>query len=121
MFDYAVSSGNISLLINTLELTAAIVVGLDDLLLTARLTGAAQTARRERVLISAQEAAMLEQHLAPARAAVPPRNGPPGWPSAGRSPDRKRSRCCCRPVQHTTRPPDPLSAIQNSDADGQAS
>ena len=74
LFHYAASSGNISLLLNTLELAAAITAGLGDSPQTARLAGAAEAIRQESgMLITEQEAALLEGHLAPARAAVTPR------------------------------------------------
>ena len=75
MFDYVASSGNTSILINTLELAGVIAAALDDPLLTARLFGAATAVRQESgMLISEPEAAMIEEHLAPARAAVPPQD-----------------------------------------------
>ena len=71
MFDYAASSGNTSMVVNTLELAAAIVAALDDPRLAARLAGAADTIRHESgMLLSGQEAALLEEHLAAARATV---------------------------------------------------
>jgi tetratricopeptide (TPR) repeat protein len=74
VFAYVASSGNISLLVNFLELAAAITAALNNPLRTARLAGAAEAIRRESgMLISPQEAAMLEDHLGPARATVPPR------------------------------------------------
>jgi predicted ATPase/class 3 adenylate cyclase len=72
-FSYVTSSGNISLLVNVLELHAAITAGLGDVLQAARLAGAAEAIRQESgMLISPQEAAMVDEHLAPARAAVTP-------------------------------------------------
>jgi predicted ATPase/class 3 adenylate cyclase len=74
VIDYAAISGNTSLLVNVLELGAAIMVVLDDPRRAARLAGAAEANREESgMLISPQEAAMVEEHLAPARAAVTPR------------------------------------------------
>jgi predicted ATPase/class 3 adenylate cyclase len=73
MLDYVAISGNISLYVNVLELAAAIIVGLDDPLRAARLAGAAEASREESgMLISPQEAAMMDEYLAPARAAVTP-------------------------------------------------
>jgi predicted ATPase/class 3 adenylate cyclase len=73
VFDYVASSGNTSLLVNTLEMAAAITAGLGDALETARLVGAAETIRQESgMLISEPEATTLEEHLAPARATVTP-------------------------------------------------
>jgi len=72
-FSYVTSSGNTSLLVNVLELHAAITAGLGDALQAARLAGAAEAIRQESgMLISPQEAAMVDEHLAPARAAVTP-------------------------------------------------
>jgi predicted ATPase/class 3 adenylate cyclase len=73
MLDYVAISGNISLYVNVLELGAAIMVQLGDPLRAARLAGAAEAGREESgMLISEQEAAMVEEYLAPARAAVTP-------------------------------------------------
>jgi predicted ATPase/class 3 adenylate cyclase len=73
MVSYVASSGNTSLLVNVLELAAAISAALGDPLRAARLAGAAEAIRQESgMLVSAREAAMLEEHLAPARAAVAP-------------------------------------------------
>jgi len=73
VFDYVASSGNTSMLVNTLEVAAAITAGLGDALETARLAGAAETMRQESgMAMSEPEAAMLEEHLAPARATVTP-------------------------------------------------
>ena len=67
------SSGNTALIVNTLELAAAIMAGLGDSLRTARLAGAADAIRQESgMLIAEHDAAMLEAFLAPARAAVAP-------------------------------------------------
>jgi tetratricopeptide (TPR) repeat protein len=66
-------SGNTALLINTLELAAGIMAGLDDPLRAARLAGAADAFRQESgMLITEPEATMLEEFLAPARASVTP-------------------------------------------------
>ena len=71
VLDYVAISGNTSLYVNVLELGASIVVQLGDAPLAARLAGAADASREESgMLISDQEAAMLEEYLAPARAAV---------------------------------------------------
>ena len=71
-FSYVASSGNTSLLENVLELHAAITASLGDALRAARLAGAAEAIRQESGMpISPQEAAMLEDHLAPARGTVP--------------------------------------------------
>jgi predicted ATPase/class 3 adenylate cyclase len=73
LFDYVTSSGNTALLINTLELAAGIMAGLDDPLRAARLAGAADAIRQESgMLLTEPEAAMMEDLLAPARAAVTP-------------------------------------------------
>jgi tetratricopeptide (TPR) repeat protein len=73
MFDYLASSGNTALLENTLELAAAITAELGDPLCAARLAGAAETIRQESgMLISEQEAAIIEEHLGPARVTVTP-------------------------------------------------
>ena len=72
-FSYVTSSGNTSLLVNVLELHAAITADLGDAPQAARLAGAAEAIRQESgMLISPQEAAMVDEHLAPARAAVTP-------------------------------------------------
>jgi len=73
MFEYLASSGNTSLLINTLELAAGITTGLDDPLRAARLAGAADALRQESgMLITDTEAAIYQDMLAPARAATSP-------------------------------------------------
>jgi predicted ATPase len=73
VFDYAASSGNTAVVANTLELAAAIEAGLDEPLLAARLAGAAGVIRQESGMrITEEEAGLLEEHLAPARAAVTP-------------------------------------------------
>jgi predicted ATPase/class 3 adenylate cyclase len=75
LFDYVASSGNTDLLINTLELAAGIMAGLDDPPRAARLAGAAESIRRESgMLLTEPEAAMLEQFLGPARAAMTPQD-----------------------------------------------
>jgi predicted ATPase/class 3 adenylate cyclase len=72
MLGYVASSGNTSLLANVLELSAAVSVALGNPLRAACLAGAAEAIRQESgMLISPQEAAMLEEHLAPARDTVP--------------------------------------------------
>jgi hypothetical protein len=71
VFDYVASSGNTSVLVNTVELAATIAVGLGEPLRAARLAGAAEAIRQESgMLITPPEAAMLEDLLAPGRAAV---------------------------------------------------
>jgi tetratricopeptide (TPR) repeat protein len=73
LFDYIASSGNTSMLVNSLELAAAIAVGLGDPLRAARMAGAAEAIRQEAgMVITPQEAALLEEHLAPARATMTP-------------------------------------------------
>ena len=73
MLDYVTVSGNTSLLVNVLELGAAIIAALDDPRRAARLAGAAEANREESgMLISPQEAVMVEELLAPARAALAP-------------------------------------------------
>jgi len=70
---YVSISGNISLYVNILEVAAAIITDLGDPPRAARLAGAAQASREESGMpISPQEAATVEEHLAPARAAVTP-------------------------------------------------
>jgi tetratricopeptide (TPR) repeat protein len=65
---YVESSGDTSLLVNTLELAAAIAARMEDVLLAARLAGAADALRQESgMLISEPEAAMLDEYFAPAR------------------------------------------------------
>jgi predicted ATPase/class 3 adenylate cyclase len=72
-FDYVASSGNTALLVNTVEVAAAIAAALDDPPRAARLAGAADAIRQESgMLLTEPEAAMLEAFLAPARATVPP-------------------------------------------------
>jgi len=69
--DYIASSANTSMLINSLELAAAIAAGLGAALSAARLAGAAESLREESSMrISDQELAMLETLLAPARSTV---------------------------------------------------
>jgi predicted ATPase/class 3 adenylate cyclase len=71
--DYVAICGNISLYVNVLEVAAAIITDLGDPPRAARLAGAAQAGREESgMLLSEQEAAMVEEHLAPARAAMTP-------------------------------------------------
>jgi predicted ATPase/class 3 adenylate cyclase len=71
--DYVETAGNISLLLNALELAAAISVGLSEPLLAARLLGAAEALRREAGMeISDQERAMVEELLGPGRRVVAP-------------------------------------------------
>jgi predicted ATPase/class 3 adenylate cyclase/Tfp pilus assembly protein PilF len=73
MLDYVASSGNTAFFVNTLELAAVIVGALDDVPLAARLLGAARTVRRESGMqVTPPEAALLDELLAPARAAVTP-------------------------------------------------
>ena len=73
VFDYVASSGNTQMLVNTLEVAVAITASLGDALATARLAGAAETMRQESGMpLSEPEAALLEEHLALARATVPP-------------------------------------------------
>jgi predicted ATPase/class 3 adenylate cyclase len=73
LFDYVGSSGNTALLVNTLELAAAITACLDDPARTARLLGAAEAIREESgMLLTAQEAGLLAEAVAPARASVAP-------------------------------------------------
>jgi predicted ATPase len=73
MTDYVAVSGNTSMYVNFLELAAAIMAALGDPRRAARLAGAAEANREESgMLISPQEAAMVEELLDPARAAVAP-------------------------------------------------
>jgi predicted ATPase len=68
---YIASLGNISMLINSLELAAAITAGLGAALPAARLAGAAESLRDESSMpISEQELAMMEALVAPARSTV---------------------------------------------------
>ena len=71
--EYVAICGNVSLYVNVLELAAGIIAGLGDPPRAARLAGAAHASREESgMLISPQEAAMVEEYLAPARAVVTP-------------------------------------------------
>ena len=73
IFDHVASSGNTSLLVNTLELAAGIMAGLNDPPRAARLAGAADAIRQESgMLLTEPEAAMLEAFIAPGRATVSP-------------------------------------------------
>jgi predicted ATPase/class 3 adenylate cyclase len=70
-FDYVASSGNTSFNANILELSAAITAELGDPLRAARLAGAAEAIRQQSGLLATElDAAVLEEHLAPARSAV---------------------------------------------------
>ena len=85
MLDYVASSGNTAFFVNTLELAAVIVSALDDHPLAARLLGAAQTARHDSGMpITQPEAALIDELLAPAHAAVPPQEWD-AWLAAGRA------------------------------------
>jgi tetratricopeptide (TPR) repeat protein len=69
--DYIASSGNTSMLINSVELAAAISAGLGAASPAARLAGAAETLREESSMrISDQELALIEALLAPVRSTV---------------------------------------------------
>ena len=73
IIDYVATSGNTSILLNSLELAAAIAVCLGEPLRAARLAGAAELLREEAGMqITAQELAMLEEYLAQARREVTP-------------------------------------------------
>jgi predicted ATPase/class 3 adenylate cyclase len=97
MLDYAAVSGNTALLLNTLEVGAAIVGELGDPLRAARLAGAAEASREDSgMLISPQEAAMLEAFLAPARAAVAPQEWQSGL-AAGRALSQQEALALLRP------------------------
>ena len=97
LFSYVASSGNTGLLVNVLELHAAITAGLGDALRAARLAGAAEAIRQESgMLISPQEAALMEEHLAPGRAAVTPQE----WQAAlaaGRALSQREALALLRP------------------------
>jgi predicted ATPase/class 3 adenylate cyclase len=83
--DYIASSANTSMLINSLELAAAISAGLGAALSAARLAGAAESLREESGMrISDQELAMMEALLAPARSTVTAESWDAGL-SAGRA------------------------------------
>ncbi len=70
-FDYVVSSGNTSFLVNIVELSAAITAALGDPLRTARLAGAAESIRQQYGLpVTDLESARMEGYLAPARDAL---------------------------------------------------
>ena len=70
-FDYVAGSGNTSFLVNIVELSAAIAAALGDPLRAARLAGAAESIRQQFGMpTTGQEAARMEQYLAPSRAAV---------------------------------------------------
>jgi predicted ATPase/class 3 adenylate cyclase len=72
-FDYLASSGNVSFLVNVLELAAAIDAALGDPQRAARLAGAAEAIRQQSgLLMTDLEAARMEGYLAPARAALAP-------------------------------------------------
>jgi hypothetical protein len=61
------------MLLNMLELAAAIIAGLDDPRLSARLFGAAGAVRREADMpLTDTESVLIEVLLAPARAALTP-------------------------------------------------
>ena len=71
--DYVVSSGDPSFLVNIVELFACIIAQLDDGMRTARLVGAAETLRQKADMpMAPSDAILLEQFLAPARAATAP-------------------------------------------------
>ena len=72
--DYVVSSGDPDFVANVMELSACIIAQLDDAgPRAARLVGAAETIRqRAGIPIAPSDAALLEQFLAAARAAVAP-------------------------------------------------
>jgi hypothetical protein len=79
------SSGNTAFFVNTLELAAVIAGALDDHPLAARLLGAAQTARHDSGMpITEPEAALIDELLAPAYAAVTPQQWD-AWLAAGRA------------------------------------
>jgi hypothetical protein len=85
LYDYVASSGNVSLFVSTLELAAAITAALEDPSLTARLLGAATTGRHEsEIPISEQEAAMIDELVAPARESVTAQEWD-AWLAAGRA------------------------------------
>jgi len=70
-FDYLASSGNTSLFANILELSAAISSALGEPLRAARLEGTAEAIRNQLGMPRTElEISRMEQHLAPARAAV---------------------------------------------------
>jgi predicted ATPase len=70
---YAANSGDTEFLASTLELAACVAAALGDRLRAARLTGAAETLRQHAGMpIPPPDAALLEQYLAPARAATAP-------------------------------------------------
>jgi predicted ATPase/class 3 adenylate cyclase len=72
-FDYVASSGNILLLANILEMSAAITAERGDPLHVARLTGAADAMRQQAVTPRTnQEAALMERYLAAARTRIAP-------------------------------------------------
>jgi len=79
LVDYVASSGNTSLVVNTLELAAGITASLSDPLRAARMAGAAEAMRQAAGMpLSEDEAAMLSAFLEPARQAV----GRPDWDAA---------------------------------------
>jgi hypothetical protein len=85
MLDYVASSGNTAFFVNTLELAAVIVGALDDHPLAARLLGAAQTARQDSGMpLTQPEAALIDELLTPAYAAVTPQEWD-AWLAAGRA------------------------------------
>jgi len=71
--DYVVSSGDPDFVANVMELAACIMAQLGDGPRAARLVGAAETIRQKAgLLIAPSDAILLEQFLAPARAATDP-------------------------------------------------
>jgi predicted ATPase/class 3 adenylate cyclase len=72
-FDYVASSGNTTLLVNILDLSAAITAELGDPLPAARLAGAAESIQQRLGMRRTDlDAALMERYLTPARAAVAP-------------------------------------------------
>jgi predicted ATPase/class 3 adenylate cyclase len=103
VFEYLATSSNTSFLLNTMELAAVIVAALDDPALSARLLGAAQTLRHEAGMhISPQEAEMVEDLLAPARAVVTAREWEAGV-AAGRALSREEALALLRRVNEAGR------------------
>jgi tetratricopeptide (TPR) repeat protein len=70
---YIVSTGDTEWLIDALEVSAAIAAELGDCLRAARLAGAAEAVRQQAdMLNTAEDAALLERSLGPARATIAP-------------------------------------------------
>jgi predicted ATPase/class 3 adenylate cyclase len=116
--DYVASSGNTAVLVYSLELGAAIAAGLGEPLRAARMAGAAEAIRQESGMqIVDQEAAILEEHVAPARATVAPQDWD-GEIAAGRGLSRQDALALLRSLSPAPGPrsgpgQDPASLAQD--------